>query len=186
MPSTYRHGKRRNIIISKAIVHVPTLKKDTISLTTKTIKGIYTGMGTGNVFFQQNSFFQTSETIFSIFFVRLCSFVFIDAVVEPAPSRHFFGELKEEDLDAIENLLSASPEPMTRTVVSHYPFNSIHSGQSSAGRSLSEILDHYRVVSLLSGHLHRVGLFAPLYGRHEYVAINIKVGFIPHRSILLL
>eukprot|EP01138_Halocafeteria_seosinensis_P008163 gb/GECG01008343.1/.p1 GENE.gb/GECG01008343.1/~~gb/GECG01008343.1/.p1 ORF type:complete len:767 (+),score=46.19 gb/GECG01008343.1/:1-2301(+) len=112
------------------------------------------------------------------------SFVFIDAVIEPAPTRHFFGELKQADLDTMEELLDKAPVPHTKTVVSHYPYNSIHSYHTStAGRSLEDILEHYGVMSMLSGHLHHLSFIPPMYARHPAGTLELELGDFKWNSI---
>lgn len=99
--------------------------------------------------------------------------VTVDATVDPAPTRHFFGRLTPKDIHTIDTLL-AEPDQSSQgvpcsdvaLVASHFPLNTIVFEPDAASTDVGplqdiklQLLDAYsrrRVRAALSGHLHQL------------------------------
>ena len=109
--------------------------------------------------------------------------VVFDAVVEPAPTRHFFGRLTTADMDELETLLSREPKPAGTLVMGHYPFNSLVADTTSSGLDFEGLLAKYHVSASVSGHLHRWAKpLSKLYGRHAGGTMELEVADFKYNS----
>jgi hypothetical protein len=105
----------------------------------------------------------------------------IDAVVYPAPTRHFYGRLTDEHIANISKHLTGDAN-MT-IVFGHYPLNSVVMGAASTPASnFLALLHQHRVVAYLSGHLHQIVVVGvpfmekALYGRHPTGLLELELG----------
>jgi hypothetical protein len=102
----------------------------------------------------------------------------IDATVNPAPTRHFFGYLSHADLQEIHQLLSRPSEATVRFSTCHYPYTAISQAQSPA--QLSDLYASGRIRVAMSGHLHqlhlggRVSMGGRLHGRPLHGVLRSK------------
>jgi len=115
---------------------------------------------------------------------RVHRIVTFDAVVEPAPTRHFFGRLTTQDMNELTKLLQQAPKPYATLVMGHYPFNSIISDRSSAGLTFEQLMAKHQVSALLSGHLHQwPSVFKYMRARHEGGTMELEVADFKYNSV---
>lgn len=108
-------------------------------------------------------------------------FVGIDAVVNPAPTRHFYGKLSDQHLANISQLLAGTVN--VTIAFGHYPLNAVVMGESATpAAGFLHLLDNHRVTAYLSGHLHQIVVGAVpflekgLYGRHPTGLLELELG----------
>lgn len=117
-------------------------------------------------------------------------FVAVDAAVEPAASRHFFGRLTTGALDHLEAAVLGDVKASGTVVFGHYPVTSIvdDGARSSTGRDVFTIFEEGGVVAHLSGHLHGLlGSIHPwlgetLHGRLPKGTLELEVADMAHRG----
>ena len=115
---------------------------------------------------------------------RVHRIVTFDAVVEPAPTRHFFGRLNTQDMNELTKLLEQEPKPFATLVMGHYPFNSIISDVSSDGLTFEQLMAKHSVAAMLSGHLHQwPSVFKYMRARHEGGTMELEVADFKYNSV---
>jgi len=89
----------------------------------------------------------------------------VDATVDPAPTRHFFGRVSAEDVGAVDALAAAEPRPDVSLMALHYPLCTVghESEPPMTGRAgwaeshpLARVARERGVAAVLSGHLHQL------------------------------